>query len=96
MTKKQPPRWPIWKIGVAAGGCAVGAALLYWMSLLSQPGDSTTGVPGGRGAATTLSGFILMMAIVATILTALTLGWLAVRVWELRKPAWERRGKRRR
>ncbi|MCK4342323.1 MAG: hypothetical protein KAY37_11440 [Phycisphaerae bacterium] len=94
---KQPKRWPIWKIAVATVACALGSAVLFWLSALADTtGGEPTTSPATRTQAMTLTTFLMMLAVAAAILSGLSVLWLAVRVREARRPAWERGKKRRR
>lgn len=94
---KRAKRWQIWKIALTTAGCAVLAVALFWLSAITdkpvveQPDEP---VPQARGL--NPSSFMMMMAVLATGLTALSLFWLSARLWELRKPAWERGKKKKR
>lgn len=94
---KPPPRWAIWKIAAATAACALASALLFWLSALAnRAGASPTTQPDTRASALTFPSFLMMFAIIAVILAALGLLWLAVRIWEARKPAWERGSRKKR
>lgn len=94
---KQAKRWPIWKIALATGGCAVVAAVLFWLSALVEgvSGEQTT-TPIRRSPALTVSSFVMMLAVGAVIFGVLGVIWLAFRIREARMPAWDRRAKKRR
>ncbi len=86
---KKSTRWPIWRIGVATGGCAVAAAVLFWASVfLEQVGAADE--EATKRTLLTLPGFVLILGVVATMLTILCAIWLGARVRESRIPPWER------
>jgi hypothetical protein len=96
--RKQPKRWPIWKIAVVTGGLAVVAIVLFWLSVLTEraTSDLTTN-PAGRTLALTPGGMIMMAGIVAGAFAVLGCIWLGFRIREALRPEWERgRGKKRR
>lgn len=94
---KPPERWPLWKIVVAALGCAAVGGVLLWLSTLvgKTEGDPTAG-PMPRSPALTLSGFLMILGTAGMVLSFLSLIWLGYRIREARIPAWKRRGKKKR
>ena len=94
---KRTGRWPIWKIAAATGGCAAAAAVLFWLSAVTdQAGGEQATDPLTRTPALTFSVFLMMMAIAVAILAVLGMIWLGFRIQEARTPVWERRGRRKR
>ena len=81
---KKSTRWPIWKIGVAAGGCAVSAAVLFWLSVFLENVSSGDGTDPASQPLLTLPGFILILGVVATMLLILSLIWLTARFPSIR------------
>jgi hypothetical protein len=94
---KHGQRWPIWKIAAATLGCGSLAAVLFWLSALAdRPGGGQAADPSTRTPVLTLPAFIMMLAMMAAILSALGVVWLAFRIREARTPAWKRQGRKRR
>jgi hypothetical protein len=94
---KHTTRWPIWKIAAATGGLAAVAALLFWLSAVTdQAGGEQATDPLTRAPVLSFSVFLMMMAIAVAILGVLGLVWLGFRIQEARTPVWERRGKKKR
>ena len=93
---KRSQRWPIWRIAVTAVLCLVAAGILFWLSVfLEQLGPEESGDPNAT-AVITLPGFILILGMGASMLGAICLVWLGLRIKEARTPPWERKKKPRR
>ncbi len=94
---RREQRWPIWKIAASTGACIVAVVVLVWLSRLAERAASpATTNPDARTPAMSFPAFLLMLALMAGILAVLGMVWLALRVREASKPAWERGGRRRR
>ena len=94
---KRVKRWPIWKIALATVGCWVSAALLFWLSLLADriapAGSANSDSPP---AVFTLPTFVSMVAMAVSLLGALGLIWLILRIRDARIPAWKKRDRKKR
>jgi hypothetical protein len=94
---KRTSRWPIWKIATATGVCVVVSAVLAWRAAVSGgPGRAQAVDPYAPTSLMTPSSFLMILASLTGILGLLGLGWLAWRIREARRPAWERRGRKKR
>lgn len=95
MTKHQS-RWPLWKIGLTTAICAVSSGVLFWLAALAQGAlPKATTAPSDPSAAVGLPNMIILFGLIGAVLTLMGLLWLGLRLWELRKPVWERGKKKR-
>jgi hypothetical protein len=94
---KQASRWPIWKIATVTAACVVASgALAWWAAVSGGPGRAQAVDPYAPTSLMTFSSFLMILASLTGVLGLLGLGWLAWRIREARKPAWERRGRKKR
>lgn len=92
---KRDRGWSIWKIALAAAGCAAVSAALFWLSVIAAPPTTEAGDEEDV-ALLTVPTFLQMMGTALAMLAALAVGWLVYRVRQSRIPVWERKKPRKR
>jgi F0F1-type ATP synthase membrane subunit c/vacuolar-type H+-ATPase subunit K len=93
--KKQKKRWPIWKIGLATGGCALGSVLVFTAAVIVDRAVSAGGDdPTARRSVMDLPGVLAAFGMALGMLAVLGIVWLVYRIRSDRIPAWEKNVKR--
>ncbi len=89
-------RWSKRKIGLALAICVAAAVALFWLSQVVEPEQQQdSDLSGSQRALLTVPTFLMMMGTVASMLAALSVGWLVYRIKDDRTPAWEKKPRRR-
>jgi hypothetical protein len=95
--KKQKKRWPIWKIGLATGGCALGSLLVFTAAVIVDRAVSVGGDdPTARKPVMDLPGVLAALGMAFGMLAVLGIIWLVYRIRSDRIPVWEKKVKKKR
>ncbi len=94
---KRQKRWPIWAIGLAAVGWAVGGGVLIWLGTLADSSlVRAEGAPAGEGPGSALPTIIMGIGVACFVLCVIMFIWMGYRIQQARIPPWERGKKKRR